>query len=368
MPHLVWTLRSRLRIVTSLPALLLCVVVAGDMQAAEPIQWRQLSPLNDERGFAGQFVGTSGGRLLLYGGTNFPGKPVWEGGAKGWYRDVFVLDDLDAVWKKIGPLPDDRAVGYGVALPHAEGFVCLGGADDKKHYDQVFLLSCNGSKLNTRELPALPKTCAYSCGAKIGDVVYVAGGLERPDSQRTMKTFWSLDLNDVATGWKALPTWPGPPRQLAVAAVHDGAFYLMSGCDLYPGPDAVPLRQYLRDMYRYAPSTQTWTKLADLPTSVVAAPSPAMSFKNQIVVFGGDDSTTLGFKPPEKHPGFPRNVWSYDVQRDTWQRVGEPQFIPVAVPLVAWKEGWVAASGEVRPAVRSREVWFVKPTRDGSPR
>lgn len=328
--------------------------------AAEPIQWRQLALLPDARGFAGQFVGTSHDRLLLYGGTNFPDKPVWEGGIKKWYRDVFVLDDLDAEWKKVGTLPGDRAVGYGVALPHGDGFLVLGGADAAKHFDQCFLLSYDGTKLATTDLPPLPKPCAYSCGARIGDVVYVAGGIERPDSQRAMRTFWALDLTKLSEGWKALPTWPGPPRQLAVAAVHDGAFYLMSGCDLYPGPDGTPLRQYLRDLYRYEPATQIWTKLADVPTSVVAAPSPAISTHGQIVIFGGDDSTTLGFRPPEKHPGFPRNVWTYDVQGNRWERNGDPRFIPVAVPLVEWKQGWVAASGEIRPAVRSREVWYLR--------
>ena len=29
--------------------------------------------------------------------------------------------------------------------------------------------------------------------------------------------------------------------------------------------------------------------------------------------------------------------------------------------LVKWKDGYVAASGEIRPAVRSREAWYVKP-------
>lgn len=337
--------------------------VSYETESTQP-QWKQLASLPDERGFAGQFVGMSQNRLLLYGGTNFPGKPVWEGGVKKWYRDVFALDDLDAEWKKIGELPGERAVGYGVALSGGDGILCLGGADDKRHHADCFLLNYDGTKLTTTDLPPLPQTCAYMCGAKFGYKVYVAGGLEKPDSQRTMKTFWCLDLERPSQGWQALPTWPGPPRQLAVAAMLGGSFYLMSGCDLYPGPDATPLRQYLRDMYRYDPGSQKWTKLADVPTSVVAAPSPAMSFGDRIVVFGGDDSTTLGFRPPEKHPGFPRNLWSYDVERDRWTRVGEPQFIPVAVPLVEWKRGWVAASGEIRPAVRSREVWYLRATPD----
>src|SRR5262245_2039363 len=94
------------------------VLCAMMSHAAEPtLDWKRLADLNDPRGFAGQFVGVSHDRLLLYGGTNFPDKPVWDGGVKAWYRDVFVLDDLVGAWKKLGPLTGERPVGYGVSLP-----------------------------------------------------------------------------------------------------------------------------------------------------------------------------------------------------------------------------------------------------------
>jgi N-acetylneuraminic acid mutarotase len=339
------------------------ILAATHGRGAEPMSdltWRRLADLNDPRGFAGQFVGTSNGRLLLYGGTNFPDKPVWDGGAKGWYRDVFVLDDLDAPWQKIGPLPGERAVGYGVSLPHEEGFLCIGGADDKRHVTDVFVLSYDGRELKTRDLPQLPRPCAYMNGGQIGDVIYLAGGIDKPDAVKTMRAFWSLDLKNLDAGWRELEPWPGLPRMLAVSAVHDGAFYLMSGVDLFPDAQGKPMRIYHRDSFRYKPG-EGWTKLADAPTPIVAAPSPAMTSGDRIVVFGGDEGRLLGFKPMEKHPGFPKTVWSYDVRRDTWQMIGEPKFIPVAVPLVKWNDGYVAASGEIRPAVRSRETWWVKP-------
>jgi len=342
----------------------LVAIANVSVSAAEPIdrfEWRALAPLNDPRGFAGQFVGVSNGRLLLYGGTNFPDKPVWEGGAKGWYRDVYVLDDLDAQWKKLGPLPGERAVGYGVSLPFDNGFLCIGGADAARHTADVFVLSCDGESLKTRDLPPLPQACAYLSGALVGRTAYVAGGTTSPDAVKTLRTFWALDLDKTADGWRELEPWPGPPRMLAVAAAHDGAFYLMSGVDLFPDADGKPMRIYHRDAYRYTPSGG-WTKLADAPTPIVAAPSPAMTVGDAIAVFGGDEGRLIGFKPMEKHPGFPKTFWTYDVKGDTWTDIGVPPFLPVAVPLVQWKDGYVCASGEVRPAVRTRDVWYVKPT------
>lgn len=341
-------------------AAVLCGSVAISAEPTGDLTWRKLADLNDPRGFAGQFVGVSNGKLLLYGGTNFPDKPVWDGGVKGWYRDVFVLDDLDAEWKKVGPLPGERAVGYGVSLPYEDGFLCIGGADDVKHVTDVFVLTYDGKELKTRELPKLPKPCAYMNGGRIGDTVYLAGGIDKPDAVKTMRTFWSLDLKNLDAGWQELEPWPGLPRMLAVSAVHDGKFYLMSGVDLFPDAAGKPMRIYHRDSYRYEPG-KGWTTLADAPTPIVAAPSPSMTAGDRIIVFGGDEGRLLGFKPMEKHPGFPKTIWTYDVKNDSWTNIGEPPFIPVAVPLVKWKDGYVAASGEIRPAVRSRETWWVRP-------
>jgi N-acetylneuraminic acid mutarotase len=342
-----------------LQTLVALIVLTGEPKVPD-FQWKQLADLNDPRGFAGQFVGVSNGRLLLYGGTNFPDKPVWDGGAKGWYRDVFVLDDLGAQWKKLGPLPGERAVGYGVSLPYEDGFLCIGGADAEKHVTDCFVISYDGRELKTRDLPKLPRACAYLSGAQVGDVIYVAGGIDKPDAVKTMRTFWALDLKHLDAGWKELEPWPGLPRMLAVAASHDGAFYLMSGVDLFPDALGKPMRIYHRDAFRYRPG-EGWTKLADVPTPIVAAPNPVMVVDGTIAIFGGDEGRLLGFKPMEKHPGFPKTFWTYDIAADAWKNIGVPPFIPVAVPLVKWKDGYVAASGEVRPAVRSREVWYVRP-------
>ncbi len=324
----------------------------------ESFAWRRLPDLNDPRGFAGQFVGVTGGKLLLYGGTNFPDKPVWDGGIKGWYHDAFVLDSPGSEWRKVGSLPESRAVGYGVSLSLPEGILCIGGADATKHLTDVFLLNLDGDKLTTKDLPKLPKPFAYLSGAMIGSTVYVAGGIDKPDALRAMRTFWSLDLKNVDQGWQELEPWPGPGRMLAVTAVVDGAFYLSGGCDLWPGPDGKPMRTYQNDTFRYRPG-DGWKQVASAPTGIVAAPVPAIVENGKIIVFGGDDGSRLGFKPPQNHPGFPKNVYSYDAAGDKWERIGTSPFVPVATPVVPWQGGYVVASGEIRPAVRTREVWML---------
>ncbi|MGC3971457.1 MAG: hypothetical protein QM775_30190 [Pirellulales bacterium] len=335
------------------------VVICRYGSENQSVEWQRLPDLNDPRGFAGQFVGTIQSKLVLYGGTNFPDKPVWDGGIKGWYHDAFVLDDPKSEWRKIGKLPEARAVGYGVSISTDEGILCIGGATATEHLTDVFLLGLDGDKLTTRDLPNLPAPNAYMSGAQIGSVIYVAGGLAKPDHIRTMRTFWSLDLKNLDAGWQVLEPWPGNARMLAVTAAVDGKFYMSGGTDLWPGPERKSVRAYQNDSYCYTPG-QGWKKIASAPTGIVAAPTPAVVDGTKIIVFGGDDGSRLGHRPPQAHPGFPKSVYTYDTAADKWERIGEAPFVPVATPIVKWHGGYVTASGEIRPAVRSREVWMLK--------
>src|SRR5262249_43256316 len=160
----------------------------------------------------------------------------------------------------------------------------------------------------------------------------------------TLHTFWALDLKkntpDEPRGWAELEPWPGPPRMLAAAAALDGAFYLLSGTDLAPGPDGTPVRSYLRDAYRYQPG-RGWKHLAALPRPAVAPPTPAATIAtNHLLVFGGDDGSRVGFQPPENHPGFPDTILAYHTINDTWAIAGTTPLPLVTTPLVAWRGGF----------------------------
>ena len=54
------------------------------------------------------FTGWSNGGLLAAGGTNFPGKRIWEGGKKVWYDRIYVFDPANARWS-VAERPSARA-------------------------------------------------------------------------------------------------------------------------------------------------------------------------------------------------------------------------------------------------------------------
>ena len=321
--------------------------------------WTQLPPLPDKLGFAGPFVGTHHGALLVAGGANFPDKHPWEGGTKVWYDSVFVLEKPEGAWKKAGKLP--RPLGYGVSVSTPEGVVCLGGSDAQRHYAEAFLLRWENGGIKTSPLPSLPKPCANFCGALLGNTLYVAGGIEPPSSTHALKTFWALDLSEAKPHWRELEPWPGPSRMLAVAAAQDQSFFLISGAELNADEHGKPVRRFLNDAYRYQPGSG-WSRLADLPGSAVAAPTPApLLGQSGFLVLGGDDGALVNFKPIDQHPGFPKTILAYHTGSNTWKPFGAMPAAHVTTTTILWNGKYVIPSGEIRPGIRSPEIWAFAP-------
>lgn len=342
--------------------------------------WRQLPQLPDPVGFAGAFSGISGGHLLVAGGSNFPENTrPWSGGTKYWSDRIFALEKGAAQWKEIGRLP--KPMGYGVSLTWRDQLVMLGGADQQEHYRDAYLLRYADDQLVTDTLPDLPEPNAYASGALIGDVVYIAGGLDAPQAQSCKHSFWSLDLSKPAAErqWKKLDPWPGDPRMLSVAGAMDGAFYLLSGVLLeVPTGDSLARRKYLTDAFRYLPDSG-WEKISDLPHAVAAAPSPAHAEGGQLLVFGGDDGSLADQNSilKDEHPGFNTAIVVYDQETAGWRKAGsvltdkQPDaennpnastWAPVTTPLVVWDGEVILPTGEARPGVRTNRVLAVKPS------
>lgn len=212
--------------------------------------------------------------------------------------------------------------------------------------------------LVTRPLPALPIALSGSAGALVRDELIVAGGAEHPGEQAATNRAFTLDLVAKNPAWRELPPVPGPARLLATAGSADGAFYLFGGAALAPGADGRIGRVYLREAWKYR-AEHGWQRLADLPKPSVAAPGPAPFIGGKFLLLGGDDGSRVGFQPVAQHPGFPRSILAYDPARNQWSDVSELPAPRATLPCVEWSGSFVLPSGEVRPGVRSPEVWSV---------
>lgn len=324
---------------------------------AQTLQWSQLAPLPDREGFAAMFAGVSHDTLMVAGGANFPGKRPWEAGTKVWYDDVWTLNHPDGTWRKAGKLP--KPLGYGVSVTWKDEVICIGGSNAEGHHAAVFSLRMDGQEVAIRSYPDLPKPCANMCGELVGSTLYVAGGVEKPDAVQALHTFWSLDLADANAQWRELPSWPGKERMLATAGAAGGAFYLFSGAALHADQEGKPVREWLKDTFRYIPG-KGWENLPDMPHVAVAAASPALMFQQTLLVVCGDDGSRLGFKPETQHPGFPHRAQGFDFAASKWLPLNEAPFSRATVPTVPWRGGFVLPSGEARPGYRTPEVWMVR--------
>jgi N-acetylneuraminic acid mutarotase len=120
-----------------------------------------------------------------------------------------------------------------------------------------------------------------------------------------------------------------------------------------------PVRHYLKDAYCFTPG-KGWKRIPDLPRAAVAAPSPAIVFKNQLLIVSGDDGELVNFEPKAAHPGFPKNMLGYDPLSDRWTNSGDTPLSRATAPVVPWKNGFVIPNGEARPGYRTPEVWSVE--------
>jgi solute:Na+ symporter, SSS family len=333
------------------------------LNASEFLEWKQLTDLppvgnqTDALGVAGPYVGVHNDALIVAGGANFP-IPYW-GEDKVWHDDIWVLEH-SGEWTKAGTLP--RPLGYGVSVSLPQGVICMGGNDAAQNYADVFILKWDPSSksINQEALPSLPKTLAFSMGATIGSKVYVAGGTETNALSSALNNLWMLDMDNLATGWQELPSWPGPARGLnLVTAQHNGSeeqLFMFSGRREKENGEL----EFLKDAYAYSPSSNSWKQLADSPACFMAGEAFPVG-ENHIFVVGGADGSLFHQADDLKddHPGFPKKAWAYNALTDTWQEGGDIPQNHVTTQVAKWGDDYIIASGEVRPRVRTPNIWKV---------
>ncbi|MBL9200065.1 MAG: hypothetical protein JNL39_06130 [Opitutaceae bacterium] len=338
--------------------LLFSTALAAAGSVAPAPHWWQLPPLPDRHGFACPFAGETRGIAIVAGGANFPERQLWEGGAgaKRWHDRVFVLEPGAESWRLAGRLP--RPLGYGVSASTDTGVIIAGGGDAQRHYADVFALDWRDGQLVTRNLPPLPRATALCSGTRVGDTLYVTGGLPDPTSKSPLNDAFALDLRAVEKGWRRLPPVPGPGRHLAVAAALDGALHLFSGVNFEPDGAGGHRTIYLRDAYRLSAGAGKWERLPDLPHAAVAGANPAPTFAGEAYLIGGTDGALFG-KPPQEFHQVPRRIQVYDPRKKAWREATQAPMARVAVSTIQLGDRWVLPSGEISAGVRSPEVWSI---------
>lgn len=343
-----------------------------------------LAELPDTIGYAGPYVGTSHGALIVAGGANFSDKPLLEGGNKIWHDNVYVLTPGAKAWNTTFGL--ERPLAYGGSATTSKGVVLVGGSDSQQVYDSVTLLRWDPERqqLISSRLPRLPIATAKCRAAAIGDKVYVVAGKTSKDETTTVKRMWTLDLGQPASeqAWRELTPWPGLPRANPVLAVqqYDGrpCLFLFSGVHTTYDNEGEVQRNFLTDAYRYDPASDRWTALAPLPVLnelrdipnqqrfagqrwPVTAGCAIEAEDTKVMIFGGTTGRYIHLEdgtlcPLQDRPLNSRRVLAYDVADDAWSEIGHTEIGVLVTQAVRWNDLIVIPSGEVKPGIRTPKV------------
>ncbi len=368
---------------------LLLVAFAQDLQTvvmqppSHVVAWESLAPLPDAIGYGGPFVATlegpDGDVLLVAGGANFPDAPPWEGGQKVWHAGTWLFDGVK--WKTGTPLPQPRA--YGAAV-HVNGEVWLiGGGDADLATSEVLVVRLSDSgALDYSFGPSLPEASQFLTAAVVGGQVVVLGAQRSGTVGDLVRATWILDLGARATGWREAAPFPGSAGLKIVSASQKNAagkdaLFAYSGelheAPVFDGP-AGRVESVSSELWSYEPGADEWTQHrshGDFPAASGPIPlgrAAGLAWpvgQGHILFLSGVDWVPL-FLPQANRSEFKRSIEVYHTVTDTWnETIGDhmPRGV-VTTGIAPWRDGFVIASGEVRPGVRTNEVQFGRVVRE----
>ncbi len=381
---------------------------------ANVINWgADIPALPDEYGFAGGYAGIVGSgddRWLVFGGgANFPYADPFDdalnadnGQPKVWHDSLYAIQLEEAglkakgSWKKLDTkLPTTMGYGGSVSLLDENGVssaLFIGGDTGKgAMVDSVLKISVTGGKFFIEKVASLPVAVGYAAAQEIGGKVYVVSG---KSNDSVVSKAWELDSNNFQIKEISWPEFesnvPALPRVMSSLGSQGGLLYLIGGRQQVSptadqGEDSVKLNDtiqldFYRDCYAYNPKSDQWSRIADLPHGISAAPSNAVpSGATNLMLLGGASAKSLKLVlAPElqqelgltsggqgfKHPGFSREILAYHAITDTWSKAATfpaERKVPVTAPVVIDGDAmngyqFAVISGEWSPKLRDAGV------------
>ena len=215
-----------------------------------------------------------------------------------------IYDPITNSWSIGAPMPTPvthmGAVGVGDEIWIVTGFVGNhpGVATDKV---QIY----NTLTDSWSEGPPLPNPRGSGAAVYSNGKIHFFGGL-LPDRVTDVGEHYILDVINRDAGWQQAATMPNPRNHLSAAAVG-GKIYAIGG--QYGHDNGVQDQSFLDE---YDPSTDSWTRKANLPSARSHFEPGTMVHNDKIIIVGGRRG---GF--------FFDDVTQYDPLSNTWTELCE---------------------------------------------
>jgi N-acetylneuraminic acid mutarotase len=188
--------------------------------------------------------------------------------------------------------------------------------------------------------PDLPDDRGAGAAALIGRTIHFVGGLDDTRGE-DLADHWALDLDNLSEGWERRKSLPSARNHTSAASLG-GFMYVIGG-----QKDEEELQDPLNSVYRYDPSKDTWTRVANLPAPRSHTNSSTFVMDGRIVILGGEN----GFEQVQ------RTVYAYDPVTNTWARMSDlPSRRSTSVAGVLSGNRIISATGN--SPVSSASIWI----------
>ena len=331
-----------------------------------------------ENGVSGAFIGRVNGNIFTAGGCNFPENPMAPESRKKFYKGIYKAEETsENNWRliRVGSLPCPIAYGSAVSLP--EGLLLMGGANEARSFDNVYLLSLDESgNVNISDYPSLPVKIDNASATVLNEKVYIAGGnINGEPSNR----FFVLDIKDYKKGWTELPAFPGNPRIQSVMASgknknENEYIYLWGG---FAGKGENRDASLNTDGLRYDIKNARWEgiegpKDSDGDEVSLGGGCCAKINSGKIVITGGVNKdiflAALKNQAPDylSHPiewyNFNPNIFIFNLHNEEWDVLSVTKKAARAGAGMATTENGeiIILGGELKPRIRTPEVFKIK--------
>nr|WP_294906167.1 kelch repeat-containing protein [uncultured Lacibacter sp.] len=327
-------------------------------------------------GFAGMVAGVHNNKLLIAGGANFPVAMPWNGGKKKYYDDVYVYIKKGNRFVLQQKSKLSFSIAYAASCTTAKGIVFAGGENENGPSRKVYLLTIENATVSTTALPDLPYAITNASITVKEEKIYLAGGETVTEAS---SQFLVLDLNNTAADWKQLPQLPQPVSH-AVLLEKESTLFLVGGRK----KTSSGISDLYSSVFEFNIQTNQWTEKQPLPYALSAGTGAV--YQNKLLLFAGDKGTTFHrteqliaainnskdenekqrlteekAKLQTVHPGFSKEILSYNIVTNRWDVVGElPYATPVTTTAVQWKDCFILPSGEIKAGVRSPHILVAK--------
>lgn len=352
--------------------------------------WTQL-PIADgsdrQNGLAGASSGLCNEVLLIVGGSNFADGLPWKGGKKKYYDDIYVVKKARKKFswaKKTYKLPFNLAYASTISTP--KGLICIGGENENGLSQKVLLLQWKNEEVEIKYLPDLPFGITNGSATFSENVIYILGGESKKE---TLQSFYQLDLSINNAHWEKLPDLPLALSH-SVVVVQSEKIYLFGG----RAKTESGISKLSNKAFCFDPKKKEWATLKNISNKNEEIPALSagvgLAFgHDKILLIGGDKGNVfsqietynakiaLSIDENEKnrlqtekvallenHQGFSRDIYAYNIRKNSWTKFGEmPMITPVTTNIVKWDDTIFILSGEIKPGIRTPNVLMGKITK-----